>query len=1008
MKKHLLMFLMCCITIGGYAGITPSKHPELLPPIDVSGKVTDNKGAPLPGVSIKVEGTTTGTVTNANGNFQLRAADDAVLLFSYTGFKQQRIPVNKQTTIKITMEEEASLLREVVAVGYGVQRKSDVTGATSSVSAKEIAKRPLVRVEQALQGTTPGVVVQSNSGQPGATLSVRVRGANSITGSNEPLYVIDGYIGGSIESINPSDIQSLEILKDASSTAIYGSRGSNGVVLITTKTGQEGKPQINFSTWFSKASIPGKLDLMNAYDFARSVNNQFASTGNAAAFTDAELQAFKANPGTDWQKELQQKPWIRNYQLDLSGGSSNVNYLFSFNHLDQPGLILNQWYKRTTVRANIGVKLNDKMNIRFNITDLIPKNRNTGYQGDITDPFAQAYQWDPTSPVKDASGNYILKSKYASNQINPVAQANNQQVDNSTNNLTGTAIFTYNIINGLTFTSNDTYETQTQLTQTLYGLQTSLGLVGGDYAAANSIKYRSYQSSNFLTYKKDIKDHSFTVTALYELQNRENSFINATAKNLSSYALGYNNLGLGTTQLTTSGYWADELQSFMGRLNYSYKDKYLLTASIRSDGSSHLTNKYSTFPSVAVGWNMGKEKFIQNGSLFSDLKVRASYGLTGNQAVDPYATIARINSGGPAYYFDGSTPTVSTPLGSPVSSTLKWETTTSADAGIDAAFLKGRLTFTADIYHKKISNLLYNYQAPYYLGGGNYLRNIGSVANKGIEFALGGTPIRGHGINWSTNLTLSFNQNKVTDLGGLDNVVVNNIGSAQTGVAILKVGKPLGEFYGYKFLGTWKTNEAAEAAQFGMKPGDSKYADLNGDHKYTGDDLTTIGNGTPKYSFGFINDVSYGDFSLSVMFQGTHGNSIYSGSIPYTLGGLGDARNATSKDILNVWTPNNQTDIPAFSNTNQNFINSSRYVYDASYVKLKNVSLSYNLPAGLLSKSKLRKLELYVSAQNLFTITNYPGYDPEVTNAGNALTQGLETGVIPNAKTYTIGFRAGF
>ncbi|HEY0175908.1 MAG TPA: SusC/RagA family TonB-linked outer membrane protein, partial [Pedobacter sp.] len=455
-------------------------------------------------------------------------------------------------------------------------------------------------------------------------------------------------------------------------------------------------------------------------------------------------------------------------------------------------------------------------------------------------------------------------------------------------------------------------------------------------------------------------------------------------------------------------YWADQLTSFMGRLNYSYKDKYLLTASLRSDCSSHLTNKYSTFPSVAVAWNVAKEKFIQNGSLFSDLKLRASYGQTGNQAVNPYATIAQITSGGPAYYFDGNTPTVTTPLGAPVSNSLKWETTTSVDAGLDASFLKGRLTFTADVYHKKISNLLYNYQAPYYLGGGNYLRNIGGVENQGIEFALGGTPVRGNGINWTTNFTLSFNKNEVTDLGGLDNVVVNNIGSAQTGVAILKVGKPLGEFYGYQFLGTWKTNEAAQAALYGMKPGDSKYADLNGDHKYTGDDLTTIGNGTPKYSFGFINDVSYGDFTLSVMFQGTHGNSIYSGSIPYTLGGLGDARNATSTAILNVWTPTNQTDIPAFSNTNQNFINSSRYVYDASYIKMKNVSLSYNLPATMLSKTRLRKLEVYVSAQNVFTITNYPGYDPEVSNATNALTQGLETGVIPNPKTYTIGFRAGF
>jgi TonB-linked SusC/RagA family outer membrane protein len=457
----------------------------------------------------------------------------------------------------------------------------------------------------------------------------------------------------------------------------------------------------------------------------------------------------------------------------------------------------------------------------------------------------------------------------------------------------------------------------------------------------------------------------------------------------------------------------------MGRVNYSYKDKYLLTASIRSDGSSHLIQKYSTFPSVALGWVVSKEDFMAASNIFSDLKVRASYGVTGNQAVPPYATINQVLSGPqgpwggtPGYYFDGSALTIATILGAPVSKSLKWEKNTAYDAGIDASFLRGRLLFTVDAYYKKITDLLYNYQAPFYNGGGSYIRNMGSLENKGIEFALGGTPVATHKVHWSTNLTLSFNRNKVLSLGGLDSVVLGNVGSAQTNHSILIVGRSLGNFYGYQYLGTWKTKDAAQAAAFGSKPGDAHYTDIDGDNKYTSADMMVIGNGNPRYSFGFINDVSYGNFTLSVMIQGTHGNSIYSGTFPYTFGEQGDARHATNRDVLNRWTPGHETDIPAFSKTGQNFVNSSRWVYDGSYVKLKNLSIGYRVPQSILKNAKMRSLEIYVSGQNLFSITNYPGYDPEVSNANYgiypSIAQGLETGVIPNPRTYTFGIRAGF
>ncbi len=982
---------------------------QMLQQQKITGIVTDKtSGEPLPGVNVVAQGTTIGTITDGNGKYSIDLMSSNVSLeFSFIGYDKVTIPVNGQSVINVQLINNSRLLEEVVVVGYGIQKKRDVTGATSTLKSDVIVSRPITRVDQALQGTTPGVSAGSNSGQPGKALSVRIRGTNSITGSNDPLYVIDGYIGGNIESISPEDIESIEILKDASATAIYGSRGSNGVVLITTKTGKEGKMRVDFNTWLSKEYMPGKLDLMNAYDFANTVNAQFVANGQAPAFSSTQLQNILSNgKGTDWQKEVTRSPLVQNYQLSVSGGNSAVKYLFSGNYLDQPGLLLNQWYKRTSIRANVDIKANDKIDLKFNLTALQAKNRNTDYSGDLYDPFALAFQWDPITKVMDENGNYNLHSSYGSIQINPVAEANNRMSDNTTSNFTGTGMVIYRIFENLTFTSTASYEGQYQYTPQLFGPQTNTGLSGNDRATVNNSRYRSFQNSNFFTYKGDFGDHSITLTALYEQQNRENINVQAQANKLSSYANGYYNLGLGGTQTISSGYWSDALQSYMGRVNYSFKNKYLLTASIRDDGSSHLTKKYSLFPSLGFAWNIGKENFLMDSKVLSAFKIRATYGKTGNQAVSPYATIPSIGVG-TSYYFNGTTPTVTTPLGTAVTSSLKWETTTQYDAGLDVGFFKDRLTFTADVYNKKISDLLYDYPAPDYLGGGTYKRNIGSLGNNGIEFSIGGTPVSSKALKWNSYFTISFNRNKVMDLGGLDNVQVNGVGSPQSGLSILKVGMPLGEFYGYHFLGTWKTSEATEAALFGLKPGDAKYTDVNGDKSYTVADQMPIGNGMPKYSFGFTNDVSYGNFTLSFMFQGMQGNQIFSTSFPYTYGGLGDTKNATSVDAMNMWTSENETDFPIIGSTS-NKLNSSRYVYDASFIKLKNFSLTYHLPQNLLNKVKISNLEVYVSGQNILCITKYKGYDPEVTTAQNAITQGLETGSIPNPKTLTIGLRASF
>lgn len=995
MKRLLLLMLLASGLLQAYAQKQLTK-----------GKVLDETGQALPGATVRVKGTNISSPTDGTGQFQIATGDvtSPVLVVSYIGYITQEVPVTGDN-VSVVLKTDARSLNDVVVVGYGTQKKSDVTGATSSVKAVDIAKRPLVRVEQALQGTTSGVTVQSNSGQPGKGISVRIRGASSITGGNDPLYVIDGYIGGNLESISPGDIESMEILKDASATAIYGSRGSNGVVMVTTKSGKSGKPRVDFSGWVSRNSLPKKLSLLNAYQFAQQVNLKGDVAGTGHPFSDAELDNFKNNPGgTDWQDELTQKPLAQNYQVAVSGGSDNVKYYFSYNYLDQPGLLVNSGYKRHTLRANVDVKLNSKMDLKVNITGLLPQSHNTDFSGDITDPFAEASMWDPTSPVKDAQGNYIARSKFASLATNPLQNMMSRSVDGKTSNLTATGVFTYRIIDHLTFTSNNSYELQNQQTQSLFPPGTNEAYNNNDYAKVENARYRSWQNSNFLTYNNRFGKHALTVTALVEQASKLNNNTIAQANQLSTYSLGYWNLGLGKTQSTSSGYWSDALISYMGRVNYAFNDKYLLTVSVRTDGSSHLVDKYSTFPAIALGWAVDKEGFMANSKVITGLKLRASYGQTGNQAVPAYSSIAQIGTAQP-YYFDGSTPSVNTPLGTPVSSSLRWEKNTTYDVGVDMELWRGRLTFTADAYNKKVTDLLYATDNPFYYGGGSFQRNIGSVRNTGIEFSIGGMPVVGKDFKWTSNFNISFNRNEVLDLGGQDNIIVNGIGSAQQGVSIIKVGEPLGTFYGYKYLGTWKSDEKDEAALYGKKTGDTKYADLDGDKKLSGGDLTTIGNGMPKYYFGFINDFSYKNWSLNLMFQGTHGNQMFSFSQPYIMGGLGDARDATSATILDMWTPEKQTDVPTYGN--QNEIKSSRYVYDASYIKLKNISLTYAIPASLLSRIHARSLDVYISAQNIWTITNFPGYDPEVTNATNAITQGLETGTVPNPKTYTIGVRLG-
>ncbi|MDR1331405.1 MAG: TonB-dependent receptor [Tannerella sp.] len=982
---------------------SPERH-EITQERRVSGTVTDIEGIELPGVSILVKGTTNGTTTDLNGNYSLgNVPANGTVVFSFIGMVTQEIAVNGRQQINVTMEEDAIGLDEVVAIGYGVQRKSDVTGAVSTVKADELVKRPLVRLEQALQGTTPGVQVVSNSGQPGKGLEVKIRGASSITGGTNPLYVIDGNIGGGIDALNPNDIASIEILKDASATAIYGSRGTNGVVLITTKSGELGKPKISFNAWIANTSVPKQLELMTAAEFAESINKYYT---NGNAFSQAQIDELRRTGGTNWADELERSPWVQSYDLNISGGNETIRYRVSYNRLDQPGMIKNQWYVKDNLRANLDLKVNSRLDLKFNFSYIQPKSQNTEYGGDIYDPFSAANVFDPTLPVYNASGDYNISSPWGSNGTNPVAEINESRDNKSWKTTVGTGVLTYKILDGLTLTSNNTYTSGAEFSRIFKGEHTGDGVGGTTRAEIYSNTTFSFQSSNFLTYDKTFGSHHVTATLLYERSQGENTNVRGVARQLSTTALTYYNLRLGNAQETQSGYSKDAMQSYMARVNYSYRDRYLATLAIRRDGSSKLTEKYDNFPSAALAWNIAREGFLEDHAIIDGLKLRASYGETGNQAIGAYSTIPRVSTGG-NYYFDGRTSLPTTPLGSPVSKLLKWEHARQTDLGLDVVLYNGRLTFTADVYNKDVIDLLYDYPAPSYMGGGTYKRNMGKLNNRGLELSLNAVPVTGKDFSWNSFLTVSFNRNKVIDLAGEDNVPYSGVGTFGAGVSRLMVGHPLGDFWGYEYLGTWKSSEAAEAAKYGLLPGDPKYTDLDGNHAINADDKMVIGNGTPDITFGFINDVRYKNFTLSLMFQGMAGNDIYSQTMATIWGGHGMARNATTKDALNVWTPENETDIPVIGRESTNH-DSSRFVYDGSFVKLKNLAINYSLPSSLLRGTFISNLEVYASGQNLLTFTKFPGMDPEVNSSTGATTQGLEMGVIPNPRTYTFGLRVGF
>ncbi len=983
----------------------------------VSGVVTNESGQSIPGVTVVVKGTTTGTVTDIDGNYFLsKVPANASLIFSFVGMKTNEVVVSGQTTINIVLVAESIGLDEVVAIGYGVSKKSDLTGSVSTISTADIARQPVIRIEDALKGKAAGVQVQKPNGAPGSGMKIRIRGANSINGGNDPLYVIDGYIGADIISLNPNEIKSINILKDASSTAIYGSRGANGVVIITTKTAKSGDSKIEFDAFYSVDQISNTYDLLDGVQYMETVNARHEAIGIATQFTNAEIDAIRNSGGTDWQDEVFRSGATQNYQLSFTGGTEKSQYYLSGTVVDQKGIILNSNYKRYGLRTNINSKLRDNFDLAFTMYSSYEESRNNGTLNGRGGASGSALVFSPNIPVWDNETNdYTISPSYGPIASNPVYTAERRIFDNKKFQTLANVSFNYKITDALTLSVGG--GAKGYFYDNPYLKTASPGTPISNTEAGHNNGYGwNLQNTNSLNYNKIFAEkHHLNLTAVYEQQLNISRSNGAWATGFPTIALGYDNLSLGDTKRVSSGYQNWSIQSFLGRLNYTFNDRYLFTATFRADGSSKFygDNKYGYFPSGAFAWRMSDEPFIKKLNVFQNLKMRSSYGVTGSQAIGPYKTLSLLSLG-QNFSYNGST-NQATGIGPGIAANpdLKWETTAQTNIGIDFGLFNGRLSGTMDYYYKKTTDLLLNISVPDYSGGGNITKNVGSLENKGFEFLLSGVIIDNSTLKLNTSFNISVNKNKILDLGAETEIFTDGGYSGSSYSAppfILKVGQPLGQFRGLKFDGLWQVNEATAAAEYGLVPGDTKYVDVDNNKSYGGEDMMNIGSAQPDFIWGWNTTLEYKNFDLSVYVNGVQGNDVWNQTKWLTIGMGTDVENPTSVDILNRWTPSNtNTTVAGFSATNTTYAQSSQFVEDGSFIRLNNVTLGYTFPKSFLN-NRLKDARIYASGQNLLVITNYSGIDPELSSTPNYsdVAQGIDNGTYPATRTITFGVKVAF
>ncbi|MFT3701295.1 MAG: TonB-dependent receptor [Agriterribacter sp.] len=996
----------------------------------VTGKIIESTSKnPLAAATIQIKGTTNKVASGNLGQFEIITSRKVPfsIIVSFIGYDPQEVLITNNNAITVELQNTSSQLSDVVVVGYGTQKKSDITSAIASVPVAGIKQNPVPSIDKVLQGQVSGVQVTQTTGQPGGAVNVRIRGANSITAGQDPLYVIDGFpfynnnfdanagglVTGSallnpIAFLNPGDIESINILKDASATAIYGSRGANGVVIITTKKAKAGERSVSYDGYYGVQKITRLLPLLDAQDWARLKNDALATHLGAPAagshvFTDAEIAAL--GKGTDWQAAAYRTAPTQSHQITILNGDEKTRFGISASYLNQQGVVINTGLQRFTGRINVESKISKKFITGASIygsnssTDVAP--------GGVT---TSVLFIPPTVPIYDSTGAYTLKSPYESAVANPIATLKETTNRNILNRLLGTLYGEYEIITGLKAKIYVGADIQSNKQNSYIPSTLFEGLGSNGTAVIGTQSTKSWVNENTLTYTNTLDKHSFTILAGFTQQQFISESVIAGAQSFINNITTYNNLGSGNTHTSTSNYTDGALRSYLGRINYDFNKKYYATVTVRADAYSGFgdNNKWGYFPSASLAWYVSRENFLKSVSAISNLKVRLSAGQTGNNQIGQYKSLSNLSTS--QAVIGGNVITGYAPQNIP-NPNLGWEKTTQYDGGVDFDLFRGRVNVVFDAYYKRTTDLLLDFPVPYSTGFNTSIQNTGSIENRGIEIAVNTDNIRSASFKWYSTLLFSLNRNKVLSIGGGRDSYFPAIEEGFSPV-IVQVGQPLGSFYGYVTDGIFKsTDDIAHTPrldQANTKPGDQRYKDLNGDGIISqAGDRAIIGTAQPKFQLGFTNNFSYANFDLSVFFQGSLGNKIYS-SIKQSLLLTTGYQNAL-QEVNNRWTTTNENGTVVRANENVPTTPiSDRFIEDGSYLRLKSLTFGYNFPQTFASRLKIQRVRLYVSAQNLVTWTKYTGYDPEVNYYTNNTAPGVDYSTYPNAKTFTGGISVTF
>lgn len=1030
-NKFLLLLILCFLF---------SAHLFSQEKITLTGTLTSEDNRPLQGVSITIKGGKRGTSTDTTGKFSIIVNKGTVLVFAYIGYEKKEIKItNEKSAAKVILISKNVDLTDVVVVGYGTVRKSDITGSVSSISQRELDKVSTSTFDMQLQGRVAGVNVTQTSAEPNGNVSIRIRGSNSISANNEPLYVVDGYplpVGGeadgngfgqpsnALSGINPNDIQSIEILKDASATAIYGSRGANGVVVITTKKGKEGLSKLNYSARAGVSDIGRPITMMNGREYAQNINDYEVSNGKLPTYdgsSPTNPTPDSAGVGTDWLKVITRTGISQNHQLSVSGGSKEFKYSISGSYYQNDGIVINSSFSRSNLKINLDNKVSDKFNIttsiNFSNSDYNRVQAGTGVILSLSDPISLALRANPIVPA-DATltgiwGGFSNSEGDAGFFNNPLKLATDKKDDTHNQDNNATVLGVYKISEALSLNLRGGTTGRNSTHQIYYPTTTSQGFLYSGDAYSNSLSFKDNIFESFLKYQKAINDkNKLDLTGGFSYQTNTTLSQNVRVTNFPNDLLGYDALQFGTAfYLTPTTKILRTIQSFYARTNYTLLNRYLFTFTGRADGSSVFAqnNKWGYFPSGAFAWKLSQEPFFPKNSIINNVKLRVSYGITGTQAISPLGSLALLNVFDYTINNNLVSGLAATSLGNP---NLKWETTTEGNFGGDFSFFNDKLNLTIDAYQKTTKDLLQTVQLPLSSGFATAIANLGSIENKGIEIALSGNVISKKKFSWSSSFNISFNRSKILDLGTKNYMYGPSAASSylNSPANIMQVGQPYGMFYGYKALRLIQASDfdANKKPTFATFNGENRLGqwllqDLDSNNIIDASDRQIIGNPNPKFTYGFTNNFSYKKIHLSVFFQGVYGSQIMNLNNAFIRSGY-TVSNQTKDWLTNHWTATNPTNdirYPSFGTIQRSLTSGNYFVEDGTYLRLKNLTFTYDISKiGRVIKSA----SVFVSATNLFTITKYSGFDPEVGIYGQTnLAPGIDLGSYPRSKTYEIG-----